>query len=951
MKAVIIGAGPVGCLLAVGLRQRDFDVVVYEKGDDPRRIFAARGHSFNLTLSGRGMAALDRDLVTAQYAWGKRLTHRVIHRDDGVVWRQPYGVLPAHHLLSISRRALHTSLITAADRAGACLRFRHDCVDVNPIRASAILDTGTGTYEDHGDLLAGCDGANSVVRQAMVRATGLRVSQVPSRYGYCELRIPASPGPGARGTAGVTAHGWDTPAGDGLHIWPRRQFLMIAQPELDGGLTATLFLALASNGHGEVSFERLHEYGDVERFVQEHCRDVAGVRLCPAERGRSVRPAPLKTVRCEAFHHNRTVLVGDAAHTMLPFYGQGINCSFEDVRVLLAKLDRARLAQDAPSAITEAVEEFTRDRRPQSDLMAVLSESNLQELAVQLADARVHARADIEHELARRHPEKFSTLYCGLAFSTRPYDDVVREHRIRQVTLDGLCQRFDPVTDAERILQAYVMNGDAPPVDAAGSGQLQLTAEQQTHLLNAVVARILQHEADVRAGTYPASYVHDSLDVTAYDAGRRLSAELSEIDVPISGARLESLLSEIFDRALPCGTVHPHPGFMAHVPSGGLLQGATGSFVASALNRFAGVWVAAPGLVTIESNVIRWFCSLLGYGDRSFGYLTTSGSLANMMGLMCACRRGDDHTWPRQTVYVSDQGHYSVRKAAALIGVGPSRIRTVQSRADLTMDVMSLAERIQTDRAQGFEPRVVVATAGTTNTGAIDDLPALAALCRREGLWLHVDGCFGGFFRITARGRAALEGIDQADSIAVDGHKSLFLPHGNSALLVKQCTHLAETFAIPDVAYLPGSPEDSDLPDFCGLGPELSREIRGLAAWLPIKLHGIAAFAQALDERLDLANRLARGLSLIPSIQVIDRHPRHLPVVVFRPNESNVAYGTGASRRLCERVCARGRAYLTTTVLPGDGLVLRACILNHRTSAETVDALLDDVTRALEMEG
>jgi glutamate/tyrosine decarboxylase-like PLP-dependent enzyme len=487
-------------------------------------------------------------------------------------------------------------------------------------------------------------------------------------------------------------------------------------------------------------------------------------------------------------------------------------------------------------------------------------------------------------------------------------------------------------------------------VSGAGSARddgcgLALPAAARHRLLELAAERIARHEDDVDAGAYPASYVHDSIDVASHEHGKRLSASLREDEAPREGADLERLLAEIFDHAAAGGTIHPHPGFMAHVPSGGLLQGAVGEFIAAALNRFAGVWVAAPGLVQLECNVVRWFCGILGYGGGSFGYLTTSGSLANMMGLMCACRRDGGAPLGDITMYTSAQGHYSVLKAARLIGISPSRMRVIAVRPDYAMDVDALARAIEADRALGLRPACVVATAGTTNTGAIDDLADIARACARAGAWMHTDACFGGFFRLTARGRAALAGIEQSDSIAVDAHKSLFLPHGNSALLVRDRAQLAATFETPDADYLPGRAEDEALIDFRDHGPELTRGIRGLAAWLPIKLHGLAAFERCLDRALDLALHLASGLEAMPEIEVVRRHPVRLPVVAFR---RRAPAGDEENRRLCRRVCESGRVYLTTTVLPDHGLVLRACILNHRTDRATVDGLLAEVRAALE---
>jgi glutamate/tyrosine decarboxylase-like PLP-dependent enzyme len=767
----------------------------------------------------------------------------------------------------------------------------------------------------------------------------VRVTHTQSPYGYIELPLRS-----------VLPKGHRLNAASGLHVWPRRHFVLIAQPNADATFTATLFLPLDGDRPNRPSFAQLRDAADVANFCANHFADID--LLHPEQTGPDVpvRPAQLKTIACSVFHAHRTLLLGDAAHTVLPFFGQGINCSFEDVRVLLTLLDRHADRHAWNSAcISDALAEFTVTRQPQSGVIAELSHSNFAELATQLGRSRYRAQARIEHELSREHPEHYSTLYSGITFSSRPYDEVVRDWRPRQTRLDALCRRFDPRTEAQTIVSEYIRSAQ---LDADTRVDLSLTPTQQQTLLDAVVARLLQHESELRSGRIPASYVADSIDAAGYTSGREISNQLHEPHPPAKASSAEKVLTELFERAVPSGTTHPHPGFMAHVPSGGLLQGAAGTFIASALNRFAGVWLAAPGLVAIESNVIRWFCHLLGYRDeRSFGYLTTSGSLANMFGLLCACRHDDDEHWPQQTIYVSEQGHYSIRKAARLIGVAASRVRVVPVRHDLTVDLHALSDAIDADRAMGLRPTCVVATAGTTNTGAVDDLKRVAALCEHESMWLHVDGCFGGFFRLTARGRVALEGIERADSIAVDGHKSLFLPHGNSALLVKDRADLVRTFDIPDAGYMPGSAEVEGLVDFCRHGPELSREIRGLAAWLPLKVHGVEAFARCLDERLNLADQLAVGLKQVPAIDVIEFHPRHLPVVVFRHRRSATperASDRGLNRELCERVCARGRTYVTTTVLPGLGLVLRACILNHRTREQTIDDLLSDVRAVCE---
>lgn len=473
---------------------------------------------------------------------------------------------------------------------------------------------------------------------------------------------------------------------------------------------------------------------------------------------------------------------------------------------------------------------------------------------------------------------------------------------------------------------------------------LNLSQDAMRELLDAVSGRVLEFHRGLYEGVHPASYVNDSLETAAYAEGRKICAELREDEVPRQGTAVDELLDELFGPATANGTMHPHPGFMAHVPSGGLFQGAVGDFIARSVNRFAGVWIAAPGFQQIERNVIRWYCRMLGYGEGSFGYLTTGGSIANLMGLLCARRTAED-TPGDPVVYVSSEGHYSVAKAAGIAGIPGTHVRSVQALADCTMDLAALREQIATDRAAGLVPAAVIGTAGTTNSGAVDDLSQIARICREEDIWFHADACFGGFFRITERGRASLTGIEEADSIAVDAHKSLFLPHGSSALLVKDQESLRRTFEIPGASYLPGLVEEEEIGDFCTYGPELSREIRGLTAWLPLKMHGVEAFERCMDEKLDLIEYLAGRLPAIEGLEVIADHPLHLPVLNFKLNLPGASpeERDRANARLCELICSHGNVYLTTTELPGHGMVIRVCILHPRTGLAVVDQLLQDI--------
>ncbi|MGJ6963242.1 aminotransferase class V-fold PLP-dependent enzyme [Streptosporangium sp. G11] len=997
LRVTVVGAGPVACLVAIELRKRSFEVNLYERGSDVRLADGARGHSFNLTLTRRGLTSLDEHIVDMLYRNGVVLPQRVIHHVDGTTSCQPYGTDPdLHHLLSIPRGLLHEMLLDEAEKAGARLNFGFECIGVEPASGSAtFVDGGAGIVRTSADLLIGCDGANSIVRHEMFRrGAQMRISQDYVADGFVEIRIPALTGGGH--ALLDAARDPDRPRNPrhGLHIWPRGEFMLLAQPNVDGSYTAGLWMPLVSEegADGEdgerLGWDRVRTRRDVRELFESHFPDVVGLASSYAEDVLQWSPAPLKTVRCDPYHHGRTVLIGDSAHTLVPFFGQGINCSFEDVRTFFSIFDRNLTEHDAATALAATLPSYTEWRRPAGDTIADLSLAMASELKDRSGDVAFQTRKRLEKELHLRYPELYVPLYHAVAFTDTPYQDAVARHEQHRAVLDELCSRHDPADEVELIIAAYAeaigrathtpaptpgpASQNGPRTAGAGhlvpaprSGHhavpgprteqhavpgpraeqraavapgtdLHLDSAQQKELLDVVTARLMDFHEDLSKGNHPAWY-----RVAAAEPPK------AEQQAPRTGTAVATLLDEIFDSALPDGMMHPHPGFMAHVPSGGLFQGAVGEFVARSLNRFAGAWAAAPGFARLETNVIDWFCSLMGYGEGSFGYLTTGGSIANFMALRCALERLPDHQHHRAAVYVSGQGHFSVAKAARLAGIGAGGHRAVPTDDAYRMDLVALRETIERDLRYGTPPACVVATAGTTNTGAVDDLRAVAALCREYGVWFHVDACFGGFFRLTRRGRVLLDGIEEADSIAVDAHKSLFLPHGSSALLVRDKTTLKQAFAIPDAAYIPELSQDDDHPDFMDYGPELTREFRGLTAWLPIKMHGINAFERCLDDRLDLADDLAGRLAALDGIDIVSRGEPHLPTVAFKVRVNGEAEADRLTERACELICSRGNIYVATSELPHEGHVIRACVMHHQTDVGVIDQFVEDVRWAL----
>ncbi len=380
------------------------------------------------------------------------------------------------------------------------------------------------------------------------------------------------------------------------------------------------------------------------------------------------------------------------------------------------------------------------------------------------------------------------------------------------------------------------------------------------------------------------------------------------------------------------------PGYLPFIPGGGLFAAALGDFLATGINRYVGMWGQAPVGAQIESNVIRWLCDLFGFGPESRGILTSGGSMANLSALVAARTAKLPEDFLSGTLYVSKQVHASNAKAARIAGFPAASVRSVPCAADLRMDPTALRDMIHADREAGRLPFLVIASAGTTNTGAIDPLADIADVAEQEDLWLHTDAAYGGFFQLTERGRTAFAGIERSDSITLDPHKGLFLPYGTGSLVVREGARLREAHFV-GAAYLQDFPPEDELPNFTEYSPELSRDFRGLRVWFPLVLHGVEAFREALDEKLDLARYLYEELSTIPELE-LPWEPE-LTTVPFRIRDGADEHNRG----LLDLINASKRVVLSSTVIEGR-FTIRACILSHRTHRNRVEECVEIVRRA-----
>jgi glutamate/tyrosine decarboxylase-like PLP-dependent enzyme len=414
-----------------------------------------------------------------------------------------------------------------------------------------------------------------------------------------------------------------------------------------------------------------------------------------------------------------------------------------------------------------------------------------------------------------------------------------------------------------------------------------------------------------------------------------LDSPISDEPIPLSQAL--ALLQQHVDRP---GVTEAASGFLAFIPASNLYPAALGDYLAAVTNRYVGVNFASPGAAKLERMLLGWLAEVVGYPATAAGDLTSGGSLASLVGIVTAREahqlRAVDFS--RAVVYLSEQTHHCIPKALRIAGLKECVLRYIPLDAHYRMQPEALEAAIQRDRQAGLIPWLIAATAGTTDTGAVDPLPALADLAQAHGLWLHVDGAYGAMFALCELGQKILAGIEQSDSLVLDPHKGLFIPLGSGAVLIKNGGHLLKAHHyqanyLQDLATLSISGEVSQ----ADLSPELSRPFRGLRLWLPLKLLGMAPFRAALEEKLLLARYFYQQIQQRPGFVV--GPPPDLSIVPFyyQPKRGDV---NAFNQNLIHAVQQDGRIFLSSTMLKNQ-FTLRLAILGFRTHLDTIELALE----------
>jgi aromatic-L-amino-acid decarboxylase len=412
-------------------------------------------------------------------------------------------------------------------------------------------------------------------------------------------------------------------------------------------------------------------------------------------------------------------------------------------------------------------------------------------------------------------------------------------------------------------------------------------------------------------------------------------------DPPEEGRPPEEVIERAAREILPIAGRVDHPRFFAFVPSSPTWPGVLADYMAAGYNTFQGTWLGASGPSQLEVVVIDWFRDWLGYPDTAGGLFTSGGSAASLDAFVAA--REAAGAPERATVYMSDQSHTALSRAATIVGVRPAHVRKVPSDRFFRMDMDRLRRMVAEDRAAGFAPIAVCGNAGTTNTGAVDPMEEMADFCEAEGIWMHVDAAYGGFAILCEEGQRLFRGLNRADSIAMDAHKWLFQPFEAGCLMVKDVRKLEEAFTVhPE--YLQDAQWGAAHPNFGDRGLQLTRSFRALKVWMSIQTFGMAAFRRSISKGIELAAEAEAYVRASDVLQIAN--PASLGVVCFRVNPK----GCGLDDAVLETINVEVQAgvigskvaMMSSTRLRGL-YSLRLCILNHATTWGDVRLTLETI--------
>lgn len=413
-------------------------------------------------------------------------------------------------------------------------------------------------------------------------------------------------------------------------------------------------------------------------------------------------------------------------------------------------------------------------------------------------------------------------------------------------------------------------------------------------------------------------------------------------EAPEAGMEASEVLDFVLEKVMTNSTNMAHPKSFSFVPGPSNYISVMADALATGYNIFSGGWVASPAAAELEIVTIQWLLKIFGFPKKKGGGIFTSGgSMANLTAVVTARRIKCDDDFSKAVIYLSDQAHSSNIKAIRVLGFKKEQIRVIPTDNEFKFAVNKLKNCIAKDRLEGLQPFCLIATAGTTNTGTVDPLAELGKICKKEDIWFHIDGAYGGAAILSQKGKQAMKGIEKADSLTVDPHKWFYQPYEMGCLLVRNHKHLSHTFT-EKPEYLRDIEGNTSEINFYDHGIQLTRRFRALKFYMSLKTFGLREFRDAITYNIELAEEVENLLRGSKSWEVV--FPATLAVINFRYNPIQKKYSEKEldeiNQYISRKVVESRKALLVTTIL-NNQVVLRMCLINPRTSMEDVTETLD----------
>jgi aromatic-L-amino-acid/L-tryptophan decarboxylase len=437
--------------------------------------------------------------------------------------------------------------------------------------------------------------------------------------------------------------------------------------------------------------------------------------------------------------------------------------------------------------------------------------------------------------------------------------------------------------------------------------------------------------------SYSNTFINKIDTAKAFCYSKENGKDIYDLNITEESTELSILLKSTTKNIDNVGINTVSGGHMGYIPGGGLYPSALGDYIAAISNRYAGIFYTAPGAVRLENMLIRWMCQIMGYPKNAFGNLTSGGSIANLIAIVTAREAFNikARDFEKSVIYLSEQAHHSIQKAIRIAGLSEAHIRYIPLDEGLRLSANELEKAIIKDKERGLKPFFINASFGTTNTGAIDPIEPIAAIANKHKLWFHIDAAYGGFFKLIGKMSSKFKGIEKADSITLDPHKTLFLPYGTGTILIQNKNKLLKAYHyLAD--YMQDTIDTNEEISPADISPELTKHFRGMRLWLPLKLFGLRPFRASLEEKLLLTHYFYNEIKKIKSFEV-GPEPE-LSVALFRyiPTEIDANY---FNKKLIQAIQKDGRIFLSSTTIDNT-FWIRVAVVAFRTHLEHIDLIL-----------